>query len=96
MNSTGSRAVVSGVPVLKSIVDLPEFTEESQQGQDRQGVQPIAKTYAASGTKLFAALAAVDGGQALAQFAQTMLRGKTDAKAALTTLQQGLEQVVKS
>ncbi len=57
---------------------------------------PVCKTFAATGTQSFAALAAVDGGQALVQFAQTMLQGKTDPKAALTTLQQGLEQVVKS
>ena len=57
---------------------------------------PVCKTYAALKKESFAALASVDGGQALSQFAQTMLQGKTDPKAALTTLQQGLEQVVKS
>ena len=35
-------------------------------------------------------MAQVDGSQPLAQFTQTVLGGNTTAKAALTTLQQGL------
>ena len=35
-------------------------------------------------------MAQVDGSQPLAQFTQTVLGGQTDAKSALTTLQQGL------
>ena len=58
--------------------------------------QPVAKTYGTRSDKLFAAMAQVDGSQPLAQFTQTVLGGQTDAKSALTTLQQGLSTIVKS
>ena len=88
-------SLVGGVPVLKSIAELRRVQEEPGPGQDHQGVHPIATTYAAKGTKLFAGLASVDGGQALTQFAQTMLQGKTDSKEALTNLQTGIEEAIK-
>jgi multiple sugar transport system substrate-binding protein len=88
-------ALVGGVPVLKSITDSEGFKKSPSQVKIVKEYIPIGTTYAAKGTKLFAGLAAVDGGQALTQFAQTMLQGKTDPKAALTTLQTGIEQAIK-
>jgi multiple sugar transport system substrate-binding protein len=84
------------VPALKSIATSAAFTKDPNQVKIVKDWIPVCKTYAALKKESFAALAAVDGGQALGQFAQTMLQGTTDPKAALTTLQQGLEQVVKS
>ena len=84
-----------GVPVLKSITGVGRVHQGPQPGQDRQGVDTGLQDLRGHGTKAFAALASVDGGQALTQFAQTMLQGKTDSKEALTTLQHGLEAVVK-
>jgi multiple sugar transport system substrate-binding protein len=84
------------VPVLKSIATSATYTKDPNQVAIVEKWMPVCKTYAALKKESFAALAAVDGGQALSQFAQTMLQGKTDAKTALTNLQQGLEQVVKS
>jgi multiple sugar transport system substrate-binding protein len=86
---------LSGVPVLKSIATADYYTKDPNQVTIVEKWIPVCKTFAATGTQSFAALAAVDGGQALTQFTQTMLQGQTDAKAALTTLQQGLEAVVK-
>ncbi len=83
------------VPALKSIATADYYTKNPNQVAIVEKWIPICKTYAAQKTESFAALAAVDGGQALSQFAQTMLQGTTDPKAALTTLQQGLEAVVK-
>ena len=57
--------------------------------------QPIAKTFASQGTTLNANLAVLDGGQALNQFTQTILTGKTDAKSALQTFESGLKSVLK-
>jgi len=88
-------ALVGGVPVLKSIIASEGFTKSPSQVKIVKEYTPISTTYAARGTKLTAGLAAVDGGQALTQFAQTMLQGKTDAKAALTTLQRGIEEAMK-
>jgi multiple sugar transport system substrate-binding protein len=83
------------VPVLKSITTADYYTKDPNQVAIVEKWIPVCKTFAATGTQSFAALAAVDGGQALVQFTQTMLQGQTDAKAALTTLQQSLEAVVK-
>ena len=83
------------VPALKSIATADYYTKNTNQVAIVEKWIPICKTYAAQKTESFAALAAVDGGQALSQFAQVMLQGTTDPKAALTTLQQGLEAVVK-
>lgn len=83
------------IPALKSIAESANFTKDPNQATIVKEWIPVCKTYAAKKTASFAALASVDGGQALAQFAQTMLQGQTDPKAALTTLQQGLEAVVK-
>ncbi|WP_432876742.1 ABC transporter substrate-binding protein [Kribbella sp. CA-245084] len=88
-------AVGVAVPVLKSIASADYYTKDPNQVAIVEKWIPVCKTYAAKKTASFAALAAVDGGQALAQFAQTMLQGQTDPKTALTTLQRGLEGVVK-
>ena len=56
---------------------------------------PIAKTFAAQGDTLSADLAVLDGGQALNQFTQTVLTGKTDAKSALQAFESGLKSVLK-
>ena len=87
--------LVGGVPVLKSITDSEAFKKSPSQVKIVKEYTPIATTYAATGTKLFAGLASVDGGQALTQFAQTMLQGKTDSKEALTKLQTGIEEAIK-
>lgn len=83
------------VPVLKSIAGADYYTKDPNQVAIVEKWIPVCKTYAAKKTASFAALAAVDGGQPLAQFAQTMLQGQTDPKTALTTLQRGLETIVK-
>lgn len=87
--------LVGGVPVLKSITDSDAFKQNKSQVKIVTEYIPISTTYAAKGTKLFAGLAAVDGGQALTQFAQTMVQGKTDSKTALTTLQKGIEEAIQ-
>ena len=87
--------VASSIPVLKSITDSPAFSADPNNAKIVKVWQPISKNYAATGSTLFAGLAAVDGGQALSQFTQTILRGGTDARSALTTLQKGIEAVVQ-
>ena len=86
--------LVGGVPVLKSITESDSFKNSASQVKIVNEYTPISTTYAAKGTKLFAGLAAVDGGQPLTQFAQIMLQGKTDSKEALTKLQAGIEEAV--
>ncbi|MEZ0493407.1 ABC transporter substrate-binding protein [Kineococcus sp. TBRC 1896] len=81
------QKLLPGLPVLKSVIALPEFQANTQKVEVINTWQPIAKTYAATGTEVDAKIAAIDGGQALNEFTQTMLSGKADSTAALTKLQ---------
>ncbi|WP_375400840.1 ABC transporter substrate-binding protein [uncultured Amnibacterium sp.] len=83
------------LPAFNSIAALPEFQKDTQGVKIIKEWAPIAKTLAANSPKQFAALAALDGGSAINQFAQTVLAGKGTATAALKTLETGLNAVVK-
>ncbi|GAA3319345.1 MULTISPECIES: ABC transporter substrate-binding protein [Arthrobacter] len=89
------QKLMNALPVFKSITEMPEFTSDANNVKIVKEWQPIAKTFAAQGTSLNANLAVLDGGQALNQFTQTILTGKTDAKTALTAFKTGLESVIK-
>ncbi|RKR18825.1 ABC transporter substrate-binding protein [Arthrobacter oryzae] len=89
------QKLMNALPVFKSITELPEFTSDPNNVKIVKEYVPIAKTFAAQGTQLNANLAVLDGGQALNQFTQTILTGKTDAKSALQTFQSGLQSVLK-
>lgn len=86
--------LLSGLPVLKSIVALPAFQEQKNKVAAIKDWVPVAKTYASQGTELTPALAQVDGGQPLQAFTQTMLGGG-DPKGALQTLQKQLDAIIK-
>ncbi|MFJ4029829.1 ABC transporter substrate-binding protein [Paenarthrobacter sp. NPDC089989] len=89
------QKLMNALPVFKSITELPEFTADANNVKIVNEYVPIAKTFASQGTALSADLAALDGGQALNQFTQTILTGKTDAKSALTAFETGLKSVLK-
>jgi multiple sugar transport system substrate-binding protein len=95
MKTLWQQKVEPHLPVLKSIIVLPEFQAQKQKVKVIEEWQPVSKTYATLSTKLSPALAQIDGGQPLNQFTQTMLAGKTDSKAALQTLQSALAAIVK-
>lgn len=82
------------LPAFTSIAALPKFQQNTQGVKIIKEWAPLAKTLAANSPKQFAALAALDGGIAITQFAQTVLGGKGTAKDALQTLQTGLKAVV--
>jgi len=94
MKTLWQQNVVPGLPVLKSIIALPEFQAQKQKAKIIAEWQPVAKTFAAQSPKLFGALAAVDASQPLVQFTQAILAGN-DPKATLTTLQSALQSIVK-
>jgi multiple sugar transport system substrate-binding protein len=81
------------LPALQSTADSEAFRADPNRAKIVDEWVPVCSTYASQKTESFAALASVDGGQALAQFAQTILQGSAGAKDALTTLQSGLEEV---
>ncbi len=89
------QKLMSALPVFKSITEMPEFADDPNNVKIVQEYVPIGKTFAAQGTSLNANLAALDGGQALNQFTQTVLTGKTDAKSALQAFESGLKSVLK-
>nr|4R2F_A Chain A, Extracellular solute-binding protein family 1 [Pseudarthrobacter chlorophenolicus A6] len=89
------QKLMNALPVFKSITEMPEFTADPNNVKIVNEYVPIAKTFASQGTALSANLAALDGGQALNQFTQTVLTGKTDAKSALTAFDTGLKSVLK-
>ncbi|WP_024819494.1 ABC transporter substrate-binding protein [Arthrobacter sp. 31Y] len=89
------QKLMNALPVFKSITEMPEFTADPNNVKIVDEYVPIAKTFASQGTALSADLAALDGGQALNQFTQTVLTGKTDAKSALQAFESGLKSVLK-
>jgi multiple sugar transport system substrate-binding protein len=90
------QKLINALPVFKSITESPEFASDPNNVKIVKEWQPIAKTFAAQGNTLNASLATLDGGQALNQFTQTVLTGKTDARSALQAFQSGLQSTLKN
>jgi multiple sugar transport system substrate-binding protein len=95
MKTLWQQNVVPGLPILESIVALPEFQTQTQKVKVIEEYQPVAKSYAARSTQLTSTLAQIDAGDPLTQFAQTMFAGQTDPRTALTTLQTTLSSIVQ-
>lgn len=89
------QGVFPALPVLKSVIALPEFQKNTQKVKIINEWQPIAKTYATLATNLSPVIAQIDGGQALNEFTQTILSGQADANAALDKLQTDIAALVK-
>ncbi|MGC5172168.1 ABC transporter substrate-binding protein [Microbacterium sp. DT81.1] len=83
--------LIESLPVLKSIVESDAFQSDTEWVKIIGEWQPVGKPLSWRSPTLFADLAAVDGGQGLQQFTQTILGGQTDSKSALETLQASLE-----
>jgi len=95
MKTLWHQKVEPHLPVLKSIIALPEFQEQTQKVKVIKEWQPVSRTYAALGSTLTPVIASIDAGQQLNQFTQTMLEGKTDSRVALRNFQQSLEALAK-
>lgn len=94
MKTLWEQKLVTMIPALKSIAALPQFTESASNKAIVEKWQPILKTTAAKSTTSSAALASIDSGQGLADFAQTLLGATTPAKDALTKLQSDIKAVL--
>jgi multiple sugar transport system substrate-binding protein len=95
MNAYWKQPLGTGLPAMKSIVNLPEFQSKPNSVKIVNEYQPVFKTMASRGTTLSANLARIDSSAPLFQFAQSVLGGKTDGKTALSTLQTALSALVK-
>lgn len=94
MKQLWEKKLVTQVPALKSIAESPTFTASKSNVAVVEQWQPVAKTLASKGKESSAKLAAIDGGQAMGDFCQTLLGAKTDAKTALTKLQSDIQSVI--
>jgi len=90
-----TKNLIPQLPVLKSIVATPEFQKLTAKAKIIKELLPVSKTFATKSTQLFGALGSVDSSQPITQFAQTMIAGKADPRAALITLQKALDEIVK-
>jgi len=86
-----------GLPPLKSIAKTDAFQADKNKVKIIEEWQPISKTWAApGGTANFLNVTTVDATPAMNVFTQSVLTGKTDAKSALTTLQNSVKATIKS
>ncbi len=85
-----------GLPPLKSISKTAGFRKDKNAVKVIEEWQPISRTWAAPGSNsLFLGVTTVDGTPAMDTFAQSVLGGKTTAKAALTKLQNSVSDAIK-
>jgi multiple sugar transport system substrate-binding protein len=86
-----------GLPPLKSISKTKEFQADKNKVRIIEEWQPISKTWAAPGGDAnFLNVTTVDATPAMNVFTQSILGGSTDAKSALTKLQDAIKSTMKS
>lgn len=78
---------MTALPPSKSIVATKEFQADPVLSKVAREWQPVAKTYAAPGTRMGPDTEKVDATPATNDFAQAVLAGAQDAKTALQRLQ---------
>jgi multiple sugar transport system substrate-binding protein len=89
------ESVITALPVRRSIIEMPEFQANTNSAKIAAEWVPVGKTQATLATTLFPALNAIDGGQALARFAQQVVRGEEDPRSILEDLQRRMQVVVR-
>ncbi|GAA2752491.1 ABC transporter substrate-binding protein [Amnibacterium kyonggiense] len=91
MKTLWTKKTGIGLAPLQSIVKAA-YADDPKTTAIVENWQPISKTWGAPGQNtVFLNVTKVDGTQPMINFAQTILAGKTDAKTALTTLQNALK-----
>ncbi len=97
MTPLWTKSTGIGLPPLKSITQTKEFQASANNVKIINEWQPIAHTWAAPGGEaLFLNVTQVDGTPAMDTFTQSILGGHTDAKSALTTLQNTIKSKMTS
>jgi multiple sugar transport system substrate-binding protein len=90
-NGFFAKGITGAVPVRKSVIALPKVQADPQLTKIINEWVPIAKPESARCPHIFSGLATVDNGTAMVQCIQSVLQGNTTAKAALQTLQSGIQ-----
>jgi multiple sugar transport system substrate-binding protein len=87
-----AQGITAAVPVRKSVIALPQVQADPNLVKIINEWVPVAKPESARYAHIFSGLATVDNGTPMVQCIQAILQGNTTAKAALTTLQAGIQQ----
>jgi multiple sugar transport system substrate-binding protein len=87
-----AQGITAAVPVRKSAIALPQVQADPNLVKIIKEWVPVAKPESARYGHIFSGLATVDNGTPMVQCIQSILQGNTTAKAALTTLQNGISQ----
>jgi multiple sugar transport system substrate-binding protein len=94
MKAYWEKGLVVALPVRKSFGSLPQVANDPEMSIPLKEWLPVAKTTAANGTSLSPGLNALEGSLALETWTQQIIRGGESAKTILSTLQQGVEQIM--
>ena len=87
-----AQGITAAVPIRKSAIALPQVQADPNLVKIINEWVPVAKPESARYAHIFSGLATVDNGTPMVQCIQSILQGNTTAKAALTTLQNGIQQ----
>jgi multiple sugar transport system substrate-binding protein len=87
-----AQGITGAVPIRKSAIALPQVQADPNLVKIIKEWVPVAKPESARFAHIFSGLATVDNGTPMVQCIQSILQGNTTAKAALTTLQNGIQQ----
>jgi multiple sugar transport system substrate-binding protein len=87
-----AQGITAAVPIRKSAIALPQVQADPNLVKIINEWVPVAKPESARYAHIFSGLATVDNGTPMVQCIQSILQGNTTAKAALTTLQAGIQQ----
>lgn len=97
MHQLWTQPTAVGLPVLKSITQLPGFHSQATAAKVVEEYVPVGGTWAAPGGKaLFYNVTAVDGTQLITNWGQAVIGGKVTAKESLQTLQSAIKAQISS
>ncbi|BDZ41940.1 sugar-binding protein [Paraoerskovia sediminicola] len=88
------QGVLNKIPVRQSILDLPEVQEVPDLVKATEEWLPVGKSLTQLASEPFPEINAVDGGQAITQWAQEIAQGQKSGQEILETLQAGIEKVM--
>lgn len=94
MSAYWKKGVLNKVPVRQSILDLPEVQAQPNLVKATKEWLPVGKSLTQLAGEPFPEINAVDGGQAITQWAQQVIQAKSSGEQTLRTLQDGIEKVM--
>ncbi|MFA0839092.1 ABC transporter substrate-binding protein [Streptomyces rochei] len=94
MSAYWKKGVLNKVPVRQSILDLPEVQAHPNLVKATKEWLPVGKSLTQLAGEPFPEINAIDGGQAITQWAQQVIQAKSTGEQTLRTLQDGIEKVM--